>query len=129
VAEVVVQLHETGAEADQIQALTELLRHELLDLDVADVRLLATEEAPRDSRGVALPAVGDLLVIIKGSLEVLDQVLSSLRSWVQRQPGSRAVEIRVGEASLRLEAPTAEEQSRLVEEFVRLIGEAGEVRR
>src|SRR5690349_1667381 len=74
---------QAGPDTD-VEELAELagrLRAELLDLDVSAVQQPERGEAPEDSKGIGLLAIGELVVRLVTSPEVLASVIAEVRSW------------------------------------------------
>jgi hypothetical protein len=123
--ELKIELFEPDADPETVDELTRNLRNELLDLDVDAITQPVVGAAPEGSKGLELMAIGALLVQVKNSLPVVTAVVSAVRSWLQRgsSPG-RSLKVTVDGRTLELTAATADQQQRIVEEFVRSL-EAG----
>jgi hypothetical protein len=118
--ELLIEVTEPDADADVVHDLTAGLRRELLDLDVESVSAPPAGAAPPGTKGVDLAAVGELVVQLKGSVEVVATVLATLRAWLHRSPSTRrTVKITLEGRTLELSAASAEQQQRLVETFLR----------
>jgi len=117
--ELAVRVAEEGADAERLDELAQLLRAELLRLDVDDVRPLRAGDAPPGARGLDVIAVGGLLVTIGRSVGGLMPVVSAISKWLSRggEP-TRKVRIQVGDDALELSSVTAAEQERLIAMFV-----------
>ena len=116
---IAVQVAQEAADADSLDELAGLLRQELLALDVDDVQRARAGQAPAGTRGVDVESIGALVVTLQGSVGLLDVLVRTVRSWLNRGPSGRSVELTVGNTTLRLGSATAEQQERLVDEFVR----------
>jgi len=119
--QVVVRIAEDSADAERLAELTDGLRSELLELDVDDVRRMPGAAPPPGSRGVDPAAVGALLVTLNGSVQLVAHLVTVARSWLDRSSTPRTVELTVGDATLRLSAATADQQDRLIDEFLQVI--------
>jgi hypothetical protein len=109
-----LQVHPDHDDDDEeLASLTGLLRHELLELDVAAVEPLADGQAPEDSKG-GLAAAGGWLVVHCGPAG-LKALVNAVAAWAGRT--GKTVELTIGGNSLKLTGATAEVQSRIVEEF------------
>jgi Effector Associated Constant Component 1 len=117
--ELVLRIEEDGADDDRLDSLTTTLRAELLALDVDDVRRPSGGAAPEGSRALELAAIGALLVTLKGSTEAISSVVTAIRGWLSRGSSGRAVEVTIGDRTLKLTAATPEQQDRVVAEFLR----------
>jgi hypothetical protein len=117
--ELVLRIEEDGADDERLDSLATTLRAELLALDVDDVRRPSAGAAPEGSRALELAAIGALLVSIKGTTEVVSSVVNAIRGWLARGSSDRSVEVTIGDRTLKLTAATAEQQDRVVEEFLR----------
>jgi hypothetical protein len=98
---------------EELAALTDLLRAELLALDV-DAVDRPTGEGPEGAKGVGT-LIGLLAVHLRG-VETLRSVLGALRTWAAR--GGREVEVRYGDEVLRVTGATREQQERLVDAWL-----------
>jgi hypothetical protein len=123
-AEVLVAVHEEDAGSAEIDRLVSLLRAELLQLEVDDVRPARSDEpAPAGSRGVDVAAVGALIVSVKPGIELLGTLVRTVRSWLQRGPSGRSVELTVGEVTIKLTNTSESAQESLIEEFARAVAQ------
>jgi len=123
-----LQLAEDGADAERLDALTGMLRGELLQLDVEDVTALRAGEPPAGARGLDVAAVGGLLVGLGGSADGLRSVISAVRAWLARGGGTRrTVRLEIGGDALELSEATVADQDRLIGLFIsrHAAGEAG----
>lgn len=119
-SEILVAVHDADSDIAEIDHLVGLLRAELLALDVEDVTRARSEAAaPAGSRGIDMAAVGALVVTLTPTAKVLGVLVSTIRAWLQRAPSGRTVEISVGDATLKVSHASGQQQSRLIEEFVR----------
>ena len=119
-ADVKLELFEPGGDAQTGDELMHNLRMELLQLDVDAVSSVPAGPAPPGSKGVEMAAAAALLVHVKGSVAGLNLVVSAVRAWLSRSkdPGL-SVKVTIGERTLELSQATAEQQERLVQEFLR----------
>jgi len=109
---------------EELAALTSRLRRELLDLDVDDVVPESSSgEAPADSKGVAVGAIGGLLVQFALSPDGLRTVVSSVRSWLSRQH-VRSVKLSLDGDTCEVSGLDSDEQRRLVDLWI--VRHAGE---
>ena len=114
-----VELVDSDADAELLDRMTRDLRAELLDLDVDDVTSVLAP-APPGSKGMDVAAAAALLVHTQDSLAALRVVVTAVRAWLSRgkQP-ELSVRVTIGDRTLELSSATAEQQERLVEEFLR----------
>jgi hypothetical protein len=103
-----------GSPDEELALLTTRLRGELLELDVESVEPVVEETAPPHAKGLAT-LVGWLTVGL-GTAERLRAVVTALRNWVSRT--NRSVEITYGGDVLKLSNVTAEQQDRLIEDWL-----------
>jgi hypothetical protein len=103
-----------GEEDGDLLDLTALLRQELLDLDVEDVRALENDKTPTDAKGVA-ELVGWLAVQL-GSVETVRAVIDLLHGWAGRR--RREVEVTMGGDTLKLSAVSASEQEQIIDAWL-----------
>ena len=85
-AELVVEVVDADADDERLSDLTQNLRGDLLELDVESVRRLPQGDAPPGTRALELAAIGTLVVVLKGSVELAEQVVSTVRAWLRRAP-------------------------------------------
>ena len=114
-----VTLSEDEADAERIDALANLLRADLLELKVDDVRRLRTGDAPPGSRAVDVAAIGGLVVMLGQSAHSLSAVIGAIRAWLARGHGPRrTVRVEIGGDVLELSEASLAEQDQLVSLFV-----------
>ncbi len=118
-----VELFEPAADVEELDRLAADLRVELLELDVDSVSHVSAGPAPAGSKGLELAEAGALLVQVKDSLPLINAVVSTVRAWLLRSRSSgRSLKVTVDGRTLELSAATAEQQQRIVDEFVRSLG-------
>lgn len=121
-AELKIEVFEPDADEERLNELTQNLRHDLLELDVESVSSVSAGEAPIDSKGIELAAVGALVLVLKSSVELATQVVTAVRSWLQRGPSSeRTLRLTLNGQTLELSAATDAQQQQLVDEFVKSV--------
>jgi hypothetical protein len=103
------------AGAVELDEAARQLRSELLELDVADVALLAEGPPPPGARAVEAAVVGVLAVT--AAREVMAAVVRSLERWVGSH-SSRTVKLTLGDDSLELSGASLGDQRLLVESFL-----------
>ncbi len=116
----IIRLDELDAEPEQLERSSSVLRRDLLQLDVDDVIRRGGGSAPSGSRGIEVTAIGDLLVSMKGSFEVVKRVVDIVRVWTARGTGdhARTAELTLGDKTIRLTGVSSEQQDRMIEQFV-----------
>lgn len=115
-----LELRAEGADAERLDELTRQLREELLALDVESVSAPTLGPPPPGAKAVDVAAIGALIVTLRGSVDLVEKVVTTLRSWLARGRGEpRKVVMSVGGHSIELFSATAEQQQALVEEFLR----------
>ncbi len=124
-AEVTLSLSDPGESEERLEAAGDLLREELLALDVSAVRALPVGAAPEGTRGLDAMAVGAMLVSLPATPPLLAAVIDVARGWIRRSDG-RSVKIEIDGDSLELGQVSAEEQSRLIDDWLRRRGPGGE---
>jgi hypothetical protein len=114
-------LSEEDADAERLAVLTGYLRAELLRLDVVEeVNALPAGEPPPGARVFGVVTVGALMIAVGQSFEGLRSVVSVIRDWLSRGEGTgRAVRLELGGDTLELSQPSAADQERLIELFIR----------
>lgn len=114
-----IRVEEPDAGEQRLADLALALRHELLELEVDDVSHVRGGPAPDGTRGLDVATVGQLLVSAKLTGEMLRAVVTTVRGWLARGPGGgQAVTLTIGDRTLQLQSATAEQQERLVQEFL-----------
>jgi len=118
--ELKIEVVEPGADREAVDDLAADLRLELLELDVESVAPIVQGPAADGSKGIEVAALGALLVVIKDSVWLVDEVVGAVRSWLARGSSSRrSLKITVEGRTLELSGATDEQQDQLVAEFVR----------
>jgi hypothetical protein len=122
--QLLVEVVESGADDERLSELTHNLRVDLLQLDVESVYALPEGTAPPGSRALELAAVGTLVVVVKGSVALAEQVVSTVRAWLHRTPeaerSDRSLKLTLNGQTLELSAATEGQQQQAVEEFLRV---------
>ncbi len=114
-----IEILDPTADDQELIGLSESLRQDLLELDVDSVSRPALGRAPEGSKGLDVAAVGALLVALKSSVEVATQVMTAVRSWMQRTKGStQTLKLTMNGQTLELSAATVDQQQQLVNAFV-----------
>ena len=121
--QLIVEVVDADADDERLEDLTQHLRGDLLELDVDSVSRLSKGEAPPGTRAVELAAVATLVVVLKGSAELAEQVVSAVRSWLRRTPeaerATRSLKLTLNGQTLELSAATDVQQQQLVDQFLR----------
>lgn len=102
---------------EELAQATDRLRAELLDFDVDAVQRPVRGEAPEDSKSAGLQTVGELIVRLVTSPEVLISVVSGIRSWLGRNR-IRSVKLTLNGDALEVTGVSSAEQDRLIEMWV-----------
>ena len=116
-AELTLSLSERGAAGEQLEEARSRLREELLALDVAAVRALPGGAAPTGTRGLEAMEVGAMLVSLPATPPMLSALIEVVRRWTSRADG-RSVKIEIDGDSLELSQVSAEEQRRLIDDWL-----------
>jgi len=121
---VVVRVLEDGVSAEEVERAGESLREELLELDVDSVHRLSEGTAPPGSRGVDIAALGGLLVSLPATPSVLSAMIETVRGWLRRggDDSQRSVHLEIDGDVLKLGQATADQQERLVQDWLRRRG-------
>jgi hypothetical protein len=106
-------LPDPDEDAEQLDDLTDMLREELLELDVAAVAPVMQDQAPEDAKGV-VAALGGWLAIHFGPAG-LRAVVNAVVAWAGRS--GKTVEITLNGNTLKLTGTSADVQSRMIDEF------------
>src|SRR5262245_59397413 len=103
-----------GADAQELDDVTQRLRTQLLELDVRSVGPLQAGEPPPGTRSADLMMIGSLLVTLARSPELLKTVVGVVQSWLAGQT-ARAVELQIGGDTLKVSGLSSAEQRRLID--------------
>jgi hypothetical protein len=106
---------EGDADPAEFDEATSLLRQELLDLNVDEVKRPSAGSPPPGTRGAETVALGTLLVT--ASREIVAAAVRVVASWLARRP-SRTVKLAIDGDSIELTDVRAEDQRRLLEAFL-----------
>ncbi len=122
-SQIVMRLDEHDATPEQLELLSSSLRRELLELDVDDVVEVSEAVPPAGARAIDVVAIGELLVSLPGSLDLLRSVIAAVRSWVVRGPAghARTAELAVGDKTIKLTGVSSDQQDRMIEQFVQAL--------
>lgn len=112
-----ISVRDPSADPTEVERLTQLLRGQLLDLDVEDVQPEVKEGAPAGAKAIELVQLGTLLVTLAKSSGLLSQVVELVRSWISRH-GELAVCLEVGDAKLTVTGASAEERRQLIDAWI-----------
>ncbi len=110
-------LAEPGTDDQELAELAFRLRGELVDLDVEAVEPATAGQAPADSKGIELLAIGALIVRFVLRPDVLRAVVSGVRSWAGRQRAC-SVKLTLDGDSLEITGPRSADQERLVDLWI-----------
>ena len=116
--EMTIAIRDEDADPERLDQLSSALRRELLDLGVDDVDRVSGGEAPPGTRALDVAAIGVLLVAFQESLPVISGIVGVVRAWLASAGGARAVEVTIGDKTLRIDSASQEQQDRLIDEFV-----------
>jgi hypothetical protein len=117
-AELSVELQpgsDTGSE--ELTQIAGWLRAELLDLDVDSVQQSVQEEVPKGAKGADLLTIGQLVVGLVASPEVLASITGAVRSWLGCNR-ARSVKLTMGGDALEVSGVNSIEQERLIDLWV-----------
>lgn len=106
-----------GLDMEELDAQTQRLRAELLDLDVHSIEPIRAGDAPPGTRAADVLAIGGLLVTLARSTGTLKTLLGVIQSWLHTQP-VRSVELQIDGDTLKLSSVSSADQAKLVDLFV-----------
>ena len=106
--------HDDREDLDQ---LTNQLRHELLELDVHAVRQAPGGEVPSGAKAVGVLAIGALVVEFARSSRVLTAVIGAVQSWLAGRPG-RTVKVQLDGESIEVTGVSAADQRQLIDAWI-----------
>lgn len=115
-----VLLSEQGADALRQDELTALLREELLQLEISDVRPLPGGSAPAGARGLDAAAVGGLAVALGQSAQGLRAVVTVVVGWLSRgrDDAPRSIRMEIDGDSVEISGVTRMDEARLLDVFI-----------
>lgn len=119
-----ITIHDPDVE--RLDELSSVLRRELLDLGVDDVERASAGEAPDGTRGIDVAAIGVLLVAFQEPLVAVTAIVGAIRGWMSSTRGANAVELTIGDQTLKIDSASREQQDRLIDEFVAALHRSGE---
>ncbi|OIJ27503.1 hypothetical protein [Nocardioides luteus] len=111
-----ITIHDPDVE--RLEEFSSVLRRELLDLGVDDVERASAGEAPAGTRGIDLAAIGVLIVAFQEPLVAVTAIVGAIRGWMSSSRGAHAVELTIGDQTLKIDSASREQQDRLIDEFV-----------
>ncbi|EGD43786.1 hypothetical protein ACWZJV_04685 [Nocardioides sp. WG-D5] len=119
-----ITIHDPDVE--RLEELSSVLRRELLDLGVDDVERASAGEAPAGTRGIDIAAIGVLIVAFQEPLVAVTAIVGAIRGWMSSARGAHAVELTIGDQTLKIDSASREQQDRLIDEFVAALHASGE---
>ncbi|MEU4724733.1 hypothetical protein AB0G06_34415 [Nonomuraea dietziae] len=105
---------EQGLDAEELVKLTELLREELLELDVKSVRYHDDVPVPGAAKGLGA-ALGALVVQL-GTLDGIKSIVATVRGWSARM--NRTVEISIDGDVLKVTGASADQTERIIDAWI-----------
>ena len=112
------------ADDEELWAYTQLLRRELLALDVDDVTPVREAAGPEGAKDGGVLAVGMLLVRFVLRQDILTHIIGGVRSWLQRTK-SGAIKVTIDGDSIEVSDTTSAERERLIELWIARHATAG----
>ena len=100
----------------ELDRLTRQLRREILEMDVEDVALVESEEAPAGAKGDTI-TLGALLVTAAASGSLFPGLFDLLKSWLTRH-GLRSVTLEIDGDKLEVKGISAKEQQQLIDAWM-----------
>jgi hypothetical protein len=117
VTRLVLRIEDDQGDREELARLTDALRRELLDLDVATVQQPSAGTAPPGSRAFDIAALGTLVVTLAKS-ELLAAVVSAVASWLANRR-NQTVKVEIDGDVLELTGLPSGERQRLTDEWLR----------
>jgi hypothetical protein len=108
--DVKVQVQAAAGDVEDLDMVTDLLREELLELDVTAVDRVDAE-APADAKG--LSALAGWLVVHLGTGAALKSVIDAIRGWAART--HREVEVTWGGDVLKVSGISSAQQTEIID--------------
>lgn len=118
--QVLVEVHEPGADAERLSALAGALRTELMTLEVEYVDQVRGKVTPSGARGTDAVEAGALLTSLTASVEIGRHLISTIQAWLRRGSDSvpRSVELTVGDCKLTVTGAVREQQDEVIAAFL-----------
>ncbi|MBG0825926.1 hypothetical protein HS048_35215 [Planomonospora sp. ID91781] len=115
----VVEIHvsllpEPGSDAEELAQLTDLLREELLELDVGSLRYPDGPALPDTAKGSG--AVLGALIVQLGASDGIKSVVAAVRGWSARM--NRTVEINIDGDVLKMTGATADQTGKIIDAWI-----------
>ncbi|MEW2416373.1 hypothetical protein AB0953_21975 [Streptomyces sp. NPDC046866] len=107
---------EDGAEAEHLERLAGLLRHDLLQLEVDEVTTVRRGDDPAGARGVAFEA-GALLVDLGSSVAILKEVLHAVVDWWRRSRSRPTIRLEMDGDVLEISEASTDQVNQSIEIF------------
>jgi hypothetical protein len=105
------------ADDEELWAYTQLLRRDLLALDVDDVTSVREAAGPDGAKDGGVLAVGMLVVRFVLRQDVLAHIIGGVRSWLHRTK-SGAIKVTIDGDSIEVSDTTSSERERLIELWI-----------
>jgi hypothetical protein len=118
--QVVVKVHEPGADTERLSTLATTLRIELLTLEVEYVNQVRGAAAPRGAKGIDAVDAGVLLTSLTASAEIGRHLIATVQAWLRRGSSAvpRSVELTIGDRTVTVTGAAREQQDELVAAFL-----------
>ncbi|MBE7163638.1 MAG: hypothetical protein INR72_20555 [Williamsia herbipolensis] len=113
-SDIVIQLRDTSADAEDVAAATGELAHALDELDVEAVRPRESGDAPDGVRAGAVTEIGTLVVTALTTPGVLTALIGTVQQWLHTRSGTGTCTVTVDGDSLEIENATTAERSQLI---------------
>jgi hypothetical protein len=103
-----------NGDQDELMEVTDRLRAELLELDVASVDPISEATAPEHAKGLA--TLAGWLVVQFGTVSGLRAVVDAVRGWAART--NREVEVSLGGEVLKVTGATSAQQEKIIDAWL-----------
>jgi Effector Associated Constant Component 1 len=104
-------------DAEEIDALTRSLRHELGGLDFAEVGQVDAAEVPEGAKSGTATTVGSLVVTLVQGAGGVAAVTGIVQAWLGRSRG-RTVELEIDGNKIKVTGASSEVEERLIQEWI-----------
>ena len=107
-------LPSSDSDAEELADLAELLRDDLLNLDVDSVQPLTADEVPEQAKGAVAVVAGWLAVNL--GTEALRAVVSRVVAFATQH--GKTIELTLGHDTLKVSGLSRQQQDRLIDEWL-----------
>jgi hypothetical protein len=116
--DVTVWVDLADADDEQVGREADILRSQLLRLDVESVRRFTDGPAPSGTRAVDAATVGALVVTVGQVAGALGSLVGMVRDWIAHR-SDRSIRLEIDGDVIQIDAATLEQRQQLIDTWVR----------